>query len=41
MFLEILIGIILLPIAAAAIGFTVCLAVGLVKGIMKLVKEKI
>lgn len=34
MFLEIIIGIILLPIAAAAIGFTALFTVGLVKGIV-------
>lgn len=31
--LEIVISIILAPVALAAVGFTVCLAIGIVKGI--------
>lgn len=33
--IETVITIILAPIAVAAVGFTVCLAIGLVKGIIK------
>lgn len=33
--IETVITIILAPIAIAAVGFTICLAVGLVKGIIK------
>lgn len=33
--LETVITIILAPVAVVAVGFTVCLAVGLVKGIIK------
>lgn len=39
--LETILCIILAPVALAAVGFTVCLAIGLVKGIMKTVNTKI
>ena len=33
--IETLVAIILTPVAVVAVGFTICLAIGLVKGIIK------
>jgi hypothetical protein len=38
--LEIMIGLILAPIAVVAVGVTVCLAIGIVKGIIKAFRTK-
>lgn len=39
MFWQILLGIILAPIALISIGFTICFFIGLVKGIQKYFKK--
>lgn len=37
--LETVITIILAPVAVVAVGFTICLAIGLVKGIIKVCRR--
>ena len=37
--IETLVAIILAPVAVVAVGFTICIAIGLVKGIIKAVKK--
>lgn len=39
MFWQILLAIILAPIAVIAVGFTICLTIGIIKGIVKAFKR--